>query len=210
MSKGKNAAMSTLVKAFMKKHIDTNEKSADERLLGFHVQNGFEGLSFEGSEYFVDDEILNIKVSYTLDKVDPFGLVKNIPLTNQVVVRAWISGNDSGENYPAMESEIPSDDNATIEKQVTEENASTEKERESQEEQGEQEYKASMYIYGDTKSKEIFHTDINCRDRKDYTPPQLYEGTYIKNDNGEDLFVYEGKTYRLCQNCASGQIGGGK
>ena len=214
--KGEETLMNYYIKNLMRKHLETSSESADERLTNVHIADGIKGLSFEGSTYFDGDEQIDVYVHYTFERIDPFGLIKNVTLTNHVHARAWMTGEGEMAEGEPEEADVAGGAavvEVTDPVEEVEETVVVERPKESTSSYRTDNWGDSEIAYADVKmyfSKDtedgktsFFHTSNICGSRV-YDWNQ-FEGTYIDvPKNNIDKFEHEGKNYTLCTKCAKG------
>jgi len=207
---GEELIMGLYIKALMEKHLETKWQTADERLKGVHIENGYGGLDFVGSTYFRGNEDLNVYVHYTLERIDPFGLVKNVKITNHVLVRGWMTG--EGEIVGTGEV----DDTEKPESEATDETAPAETEENNNDEafkeddnttdnssEVEEDEWKTRKKYLTSFGSEVYHTNPKCGANMDNAT--LYEGEFLDLPGGKnDKFEYNGKIYSYCTRCDDG------
>lgn len=77
------------IKALMKKHLTNDD------LLRYHIVDGYDGLDFSKSSYFVKDSdidtdnVIDVIVSYKIKIPVPVKIIDEIPVVQRVTVRAW-------------------------------------------------------------------------------------------------------------------------
>lgn len=200
--KGLDCAEDTLGRALilstMGDILSANGESVIERMDALGIENGLDGFDFTDSVFYGDDEMMDIQVSYRLERLDPFGIVQDVTLRNRVVCRAWMGGVDI--NNDGSYSRI------TVPPRQAKENEESEQEPDR--------ILRTCYIIRDSQSsdKYHFHDCPNLRVRgdssrfKNVAPVQV---SFIRDDGRwepEDEVAYNGKSYDLCGNCQSGII----
>lgn len=208
MEKGEDAIMSLMIRQLMHKHLKAGDISAEERLVKLHVTDGIKGLSFKDSVYFDDSEDMDVVVTYTLERVDPFGLVRNVTLTNHVKTRVWMTGEVVGRGDADRDeesSEIEIEETALAETEENENDAAfkeDDKPTDNPSEVEEDEWKTRKKYLTSFGSK-FYHTNPKCGHNMDNAT--LYEGKFLDLPGGKnDQFEYNGKIYSYCTRCDDG------
>lgn len=67
------------------------EEQLSEKFIS-SIAGGVEGISLKDSNFYDENQNIELVAHYTLKSVDPFGFIKNIPLENRVLIRAWMGG----------------------------------------------------------------------------------------------------------------------
>ncbi|TCT11648.1 TadE-like protein [Natranaerovirga pectinivora] len=66
----------------------------DDSLKNYYVVNGFKGLNFSNSQFMLENDHIDLVVTYKLELPIPIKIINNINLIQRVKVRAW-----TGYNY---------------------------------------------------------------------------------------------------------------
>ncbi|MCX7746829.1 MAG: pilus assembly protein [Clostridia bacterium] len=91
----KNEFFVALVKLHMSKYLAVEDQlSANQRLMGFGIEGGFEGLNFEKSNFFKSkqEEDFDIIVTYKLKIPVPFNVLPRFNMVQRATVKAWLDG----------------------------------------------------------------------------------------------------------------------
>lgn len=169
--------------------------AALNRLAALGIEGGLDGFDFDGSAYYADGDMLDIRVTYEVGSVDPFGLLKGLKLQNRAVCRAWMSGVDidgdgrisrvTGPSEPASEEE-PQEDRQT----------------------------RTCYIIQDSSASSRYHL-VDCPNLRVRGDPTRYkpvipvqvdfvgDGDYWRP---EGPVTVGGRVYDFCGNCQNGYI----
>jgi hypothetical protein len=93
----KTELFNPIAKLYMKKYLSSGSGGdADKKLKALNIQNGFEGLDFNKSEYFENknDDII-IAVSYRIDLPIPINIFPDLIIEQRASVKAWLGGDDA-------------------------------------------------------------------------------------------------------------------
>ncbi|WP_026476477.1 endonuclease toxin domain-containing protein [Alkaliphilus transvaalensis] len=83
----------TIIKQLIKRHLAIGRSSSvDTRLKALSVVDGWEGLDFSHSSYLKNGQDIVLIVAYRMDLPLPIKFVKEIPILQQVTLRAWMGG----------------------------------------------------------------------------------------------------------------------
>lgn len=204
--KGEEAIMSFYIKALMKKHLETSQQTADERLLNANIKDGFSGLSFKGSTYFDGNEEIDVYITYTFDRIDPFGFIKDVTLSNHVRVRGWINGEGNSKELEEAKKIKPLKAEP-LEEEVEEETENPFSEAGGKDGSGdnieEKEKWESGTVYITNKYSKVFHTNKTCGGNMGNA--KLESGEILDVPGWiNDRFELDGKIYNKCQRCGTG------
>ncbi|NLL06232.1 MAG: pilus assembly protein TadE [Clostridiaceae bacterium] len=99
----KGALVSPLIRVMCKKHIESDELNADERLKRLGVVNGLSGLDFSETRILYDKENIDIIVRYKVESGLPINYLPELYFIQRANVRAWLDGD--GKTLNAVEEE---------------------------------------------------------------------------------------------------------
>lgn len=199
---GINAAEDTIARELilgtMGRVLSADGKSIVERMEVLGIENGLDGFDFTGSVFYGEQDEMDIQVRYTLNRVDPFGFVRNVPMKNRVVCRAWMGGVDIDADGSYKRVTVPP--KAIVKAEDPEKDA-------------DRVYR-TCYILPDsqTSTKYHFHDCPNLRVRGDpdqmktVVPIQVLFVRTGEKWQPEGSVDYQGKVYDLCGSCQAGII----
>lgn len=199
---GMNYAEDTLARALilgtMGNILSVEGRSVIDRMDALGIENGLDGLDFTGSVFYGEDDVLDIQVQYTLDRVDPFGFIKDVTLKNRVVCRAWMGGVDINQDG--------SYSRVTVPPRLAEETENPDAE--------EDRALRTCYIITDSETSAKYHLDDcpNLRVRGDPSQRKTVAAVQVSFVRANDVWVpeepvaYRGKAYDFCGNCQAGII----
>ncbi|KAB3537234.1 hypothetical protein F8154_02765 [Alkaliphilus pronyensis] len=91
-SQGNTYLEGLIIKQLIKKHlVSSTERDVNKRLLALGVVDGWNGLSFEKSSIFNDNDEVTIIVTYKINTF-PIAIIRDLPIIQKVNLRAWMDG----------------------------------------------------------------------------------------------------------------------
>lgn len=169
------------------------------RVSALGIEGGLEGLDFSDSLYYSNGEVLDVRVTYRLDRLDPFGLIRGVTLENRAVCRAWLSGVD-----------IDADGRISPLSQTTADTGSEEEPEEAQEERETR----TCYIIRDSSASARYHL-ADCPNLRVRGSPDSYKAVvpvqvvFVSQGDAwqpEAAVTWGGRAYDFCGNCQKGYI----
>lgn len=93
----KTELLNPLVRIYMKKYLSSGTgQDVNEKLKALNIRNGFEGLDFDKSKFFINDnEDIDIIVEYTIDLPIPLKIIPKLVLVQRASAKAWLGGDDA-------------------------------------------------------------------------------------------------------------------
>ncbi|TYQ16130.1 UNVERIFIED_CONTAM: hypothetical protein Cloal_2633 [Acetivibrio alkalicellulosi] len=103
----KGAIGSQIAKMLMRKHLEINNFTANQRLKSMGIKDGLKGLDFSKTRVFEDSRTIDIVVSYEINLPVPIKIFPKPKITQRVIVKAWLDGDGF---VPEIEEKIEHED----------------------------------------------------------------------------------------------------
>jgi hypothetical protein len=75
----------------------------EEEINKYYIVNGYKGLDFGRSQFMLENEDIDLVLTYRIKIPIPLKIVEEIPLMNRVMVRAWTGNHYGSSSQPALE-----------------------------------------------------------------------------------------------------------